>query len=57
MLEYWSYIFKKNSVSLKKNYDPNLPIENMFIKVENADKFSADVNTPYSTKQVIDNAY
>jgi hypothetical protein len=46
-----------NDVTFKAPYDPNLPIEMLYTQIENGMDYAAAGLSPYSTEQVINNAF
>jgi hypothetical protein len=46
-----------NDVTFKAPYDPNMPIETLFDQIENGMDYAAAGLSPYSTEQVINNAF
>ena len=46
-----------NDQAMKKPYDPNLPIENLFEQINDAVEFAAAGKTPYTTPQIESTAY
>ena len=42
---------------MKKPYDPNLPIENLFEQINDVDEYAASGNTPYTPLQIVMTAY
>jgi hypothetical protein len=46
-----------NNVNFKTPYDPNMPIETLFDQIENGIDYAAAGLTPYSTEQIVTNAF
>ena len=47
----------ENDKGFKEPYNPDLPIESLFTQIEDAMRFATDAEDPYTTKQVLNNAY
>ena len=48
---------QKNDQAMKKSYNPNLPIETIFERNDEAVEFASAGNNPYSTLQIVTTAY
>ena len=46
-----------NDTAMKKPYNLNLPVENLFKQVNYAVEYAAAVNTPYTPLQIVTTAY
>jgi hypothetical protein len=46
-----------NNAEMSKEWDPNTPIELLFMQIEEAQEFADDRNAPYSNIQVLNKAY
>ena len=46
-----------NDIAMKKSYNPNLPIDNLFEQVNDAVEYAAAGNTPYTLLQIVTIAY